>query len=162
MNDPTNVLKPCVKTPCPECAFVRTIPPGALGGSPPEVYIGQAHGPFHVPCHKQYGDRMSEDGVVDTKRVKNEAEHINACAGMAVFRANIGMDKYLPEEITRLPKDTKRVFASVPEFLAHHKQISLFKAMQELAVNPPAKMLREVMGRAGNRIILLKNEPTKE
>jgi hypothetical protein len=125
------------KTPCPECAFRRDIKPGALGGSHPEVYVGQLHGPFMIPCHLHY----PKDDPNQSFRKTDAVFEIPQCAGAAVMRANIGRDKILPVEIHRLPKDTTLVFTSYAEFYAHHKGISLFDAERQLLVLTPAKLL---------------------
>lgn len=144
-------MKPCVKTPCPQCAFTRSSIPGALGGSPPEVYIGQAYGPFYVPCHMQYGERES------MAQVKAECEQIHQCAGMAIFRANLGIDRHLPGALTKLPKDPALVFATEAEFLSHHMRVDKHVAMSFLAANPPATLLQRAMGKI-NRVIPIKEE----
>jgi hypothetical protein len=105
-----------VKTPCPGCAFRRDITPGALGGGTPEQFIGQAHGPFQIPCHAHYGERSYSE-------VHAECEEIPQCAGAAIYRANVGVAEALPAQLHKLPADKENVFATPAEFIAHHHQV---------------------------------------
>lgn len=79
------------------------------GGSKPEVYLGQARGPFWLPCHndKNYEGKSSDPAAV------------NQCAGAAIFRANTGRDKVMPPQLLSLPKDPEKVFGTEAEFFAH-------------------------------------------
>ena len=104
------------KEPCHECAFLRTCPPGLLGGSPVETYIGQALGPFSVPCHLQTDFRDPE--------WKDKAWDVQQCGGLAVFRTNIGIADRMPDALPCLPASSD-VFATMAEFVAHHLQIPL-------------------------------------
>lgn len=120
--------------PCKECAFARTSTPGELGGSEAEVYIGQTHGPFYIPCHMTYelGDPNLRENLHCT----------GGCAGSAVFRANLGIDTLMPAGINRLPADHEAVFSTPAEFIAHHKRISIEDAERYLTWVTPAKLLR--------------------
>ena len=108
-----------MKTPCPECPFYRRVKPGALGGSPPEVYVGQAVLPFWLPCHKSsnYAGKASD------------VNEVSECHGAATFRANI-RDQLVATNpaLLSLPEDKERVFGSLAEFYAHHHGISLADA----------------------------------
>lgn len=130
------------KTPCPECAFRRDIPPGHLGGSSPDVYIGQIHGPFIIPCHLHYPkDAKSMNDV------RGKAFEIPQCAGAAVFRANMGIDSHLPQEVHRLPADHETVFSNYAEFLAHHARVSHYQAVCMLMVTSPTKLLERELSK---------------
>lgn len=118
------------KTPCKECAFRRDITPGALGGSAPEVYVGQTNGPFYIPCHCHY-DSTDENW-------KEKAMQAPQCAGSRIYRANIG--SLMPESITGLPADPVKVFSSHAEFVAHHRGISLTEAVRRLAERTPDEL----------------------
>lgn len=120
--------------PCAQCPWRKDVEPGFLGGSKPEVYIGQAVGPFVLPCHMGYPDTN------DKARLCMESPQ---CAGAAIYRANNKID-YLPEPLLRLaPAD--EVFGSHVEFLAHHKRISLEQAELELrATTPEQHLAREL------------------
>lgn len=140
-NDP--ICTPAAKA-CPECVFRRDSKPGAMGGSPIDTYVGQIVGPFVIPCHMHYKGRTMVE-------VREEAFDIPQCAGAAIFRANIGVDRLLPECIERKEPDRVLVFASLAEFVAHHLQCGLYRATAWLAVNPPMKLLREQLSKASAR-----------
>lgn len=131
-----------VKTPCAECAFRRDITPGALGGSPPEVYVGQTNGPFYIPCHSHYSS--------DTPDWKDRAMQAPQCAGSRVYRANIG-DTGIPEQLIGMKPDPVLVFASHAQFVAHHKGISLEEAEAELARHTPDELTWAEMNKAAVR-----------
>ncbi len=125
------------KVPCKECAFRRDIEPGALGGSAPEVYIGQAYAPFAIPCHCHCN---FDDPEWKAKAGPGETPQ---CAGVAIFRANIGAIGHLPAVLTALDADETTVFANPVEFLAHHKQISLREAVDQLT--SPGTSIRDLV-----------------
>lgn len=106
-----------VNKPCPDCPFSRECEPGALGGSTPDVYIGQIHGPFALPCHK-HCDFSDPDW-------KSKSFGVPQCAGAAVFRTHVGVADKMPKEMPILPANSV-VFRDEAEFLAHHT------SMQEL------------------------------
>jgi hypothetical protein len=130
-----------IHIPCSECSFRRDIEPGFLGGSPPEVYIGQSVGPFKVPCHKacDFDDpNWREKSMYDTTQ----------CAGMAIYRTNVGVADRMPADLHKLPADRNTVFATHAEFLAHHRQIPLHMAEAFLKVMTPDELLRYEMAKA--------------
>ena len=100
-----------LKEPCGACPFRRSTEPGALGGSPPEVFIGQAHGPFWIPCHRTY-----EPGVSAKEQRPDRAEQ---CAGCAIYRSNVEVADRMPEPLLRLPADKDKVFATPAEFIKY-------------------------------------------
>lgn len=105
------------KKPCKECPFKKeNILTGPNpGGAAPTVYIGQAMGPFWLPCHmdKNYKDKNTDPNEV------------SPCAGAAIFRSNIDVAKYMPPALYKLPEDKEDVFGSKEEFLAHYYQVSV-------------------------------------
>tara|TARA_R110002020_G_scaffold470594_1_gene696625 strand:+ start:84 stop:506 length:423 start_codon:yes stop_codon:yes gene_type:complete len=109
------------KKPCKGCPFRRdnNLSGSTPGGSEPEVYLGQARGPFWLPCH--------QDKNYDGKN--SNPTKVGQCAGAAIFRSNTDTNK-IPKELVYLEKDTNLVFASPGEFLAHYKQIPLEIAEQ--------------------------------
>ena len=137
------------KTPCNECAFRRDSKGGikTLGGSPPEVYVGQIHGPFRIPCHKHYPKTQDEAEW----RASDKVFEIPQCAGAAVFRANVGRSAEVPEYM-HMPADREAVFSSYAEFYSHHKGISLFEAEKQLQVNTPTILLNEQLGKKAARV----------
>lgn len=125
------------RKPCAECPFSRTVTPGALGGSDPTVYIGQAFGAFWLPCH------MSS-GYMD-----NRADHAKhrQCAGAAMYRDLNGLSDLMPEMILALRGDPNLVFSSHAEFLAHHTGSSVEEATEFLKTTPPGELLRIELAR---------------
>lgn len=121
------------KAPCAECPYSRACPPNALGNSPPEVYVGQGQGPFWLPCHMDV-DFDDPNWKIDYTRQQ--------CAGAAIYRANIGADKLMPDSLHRLPPEDATVFKTPAELLAHHKQIPLSEATAQLERVTPQDLLR--------------------
>ena len=98
---------------CPGCPFAKSCKSGELGGSSVETYIGQIIGPFFLPCHEVSGYQGNDTQLHTCKR---------QCVGAAVFRANIGVAKHLPNELLRLPEGSDpNVFGTLDEFVAHHR-----------------------------------------
>lgn len=118
------------KKACRECAFRRDITPGALGGSAPEVYIGQTQAPFYIPCHCHYS--------ADTPDWKDKAMQAPQCAGSRIFRANIGNENH--ESLLGLEANHELVFSSPAEFIAHHRGISIEEANERLKICTPHEM----------------------
>lgn len=88
----------------------------ALGGSPVETYVGQAAGPFWLPCHmdKKYEGKTSDPNAVQQ------------CAGAAIFRSNVGISAMMPTQLLRLPRDNgELVFNSFEEFVAFYKELPI-------------------------------------
>lgn len=93
--------------PCPECPFSRTIEPGNLGGSAPEVYVGQIVLPFWLPCHCS----ANYEGKA------TDANEVTECAGAAIMRANLGLPPV--RGLLSLPPSSAS-FDSLAGFYAHH------------------------------------------
>lgn len=129
--------------PCAQCSFTKTTKPGNLGGSTPDVYIGQAEGPFMVPCH------MLCDFT--DPNWKEKAFETGQCAGMAIYRANLGLSDKMPSDLLRLPPSPE-VFESHEEFLAHHGEMPLVNARYILEEFNPQRMLLMQLIRQDNRI----------
>jgi hypothetical protein len=103
------------KTPCKDCPFRRVH--GVLGGSEPEVYLGQVCLPnFWLPCHRTPGYQGKESMFEETLQ----------CAGAATFRANIGVNPVPP--LLQVPADTQWVYRDPAEFYAHYKGITVVAA----------------------------------
>ena len=100
------------KKPCMGCPFKRenTNEKTNPGGSHPFVYLGQANGPFWLPCHqdKNYEGKGSN------------VETVSQCRGAAIFRSNCSTPHTLPKELLSLPEDKENVFASEAEFAQHY------------------------------------------
>lgn len=127
---------------CKACPFSRTVEPGALGGSSPETYLGQAAGPFVLPCHLH----------CDFEDPDWKAKSINTpqCAGAAIYRANIGVAWGLPDAIHHLAPNVEAVFATPEEFLAHHKSITLLEAGKQLTEVPISELRARQIARQSN------------
>lgn len=119
--------------PCGECPFSRTTKPGTLGGSSPMTYVGQAYGPFWLPCHSTH-DYTCPEARLDPNN--------SQCAGAAIHRANIGRADLMPQPLLHLPPDCKRVFATQAEFLAHHLQLTVLEAEVILETTPPDQLMQ--------------------
>jgi hypothetical protein len=125
--------------PCKGCPFRRDTPAGDLGGSPTTTYVGQAHGPFWLPCHNSagYGPETRRDPT-----------H-HQCAGAAIFRANTGRAELMPPALLHLPADTTEVFGSYAEFVAHHEEMSVEMAKTCLEILPPDRLMVCELSRQG-------------
>ena len=123
------------KRPCGECPFSRACEPGGTGGSDPTVFVGQAYGPFWLPCHTDpdYNTPMS---------LAEKTATVSQCAGAAIFRANVGADARMPDGVHRLPADTSLVFATPAELIAHHNRSTLEEAEEILRRTPSRELLR--------------------
>ena len=141
------------RSPCAKCPFSRSCTPGALGGSTPGVYIGQAEGPFLLTCHMSEGYDQS---------VGPQPE-LPQCAGAAIYRANLGVAGKMPDFLLSLPADENLVFASHAEFMAHHMQRSCeFARMFLRDVVTPEAFLRIELDRAGVRVVTAPSSTRKE
>jgi len=118
-------------SPCGGCPFSRAIAPGELGGGRPETYVGQAVGPFWLPCHCSANYRGKE----------TVASEVSQCAGAAIFRANIGVQ--MPPALLSLPRDTEKVFSTLADFWSHHTKTSRINAV--IAMRP--SIVRELAER---------------
>ena len=118
------------RKPCKECPFSKTIEPGRTGNSSPTILIGQAYGPFFLPCHMDPAytrDRRSTD--------------LLQCAGAAVFRANVGVAEKMPEALLQLPA-SHDAFETPEELIAHHAKVTVEVANMFLSEFPPERLLR--------------------
>lgn len=122
-------------TPCRDCPFARHTEPGCTGGSSVMTYVGQAQGPFFLPCHNSPG--YEED--------RNSKQH-EQCAGAAIFRSNIEVQDRLPLDLLRLPKDTESVFETLEEFIVHHNQIPESVVLLILQIIPPIIFMYAELG----------------
>jgi len=125
---------PVRRKPCAQCPFARKTTKEYLDtrGDNGERFIGQAIGPFYLPCHMQQGF----DNAMYRAR-----DSVN-CAGAAIYRENIGVGDRMPEALGRMEADTEAVFASPAELLAHHRGITVAQAELMLSVTPPSKLLQ--------------------
>lgn len=135
----------CNRKPCEECPFRRASYPrglGLIGGSPPEVYVGQSMGPFLLPCH------MTPDYEQD-RRDPGHAQ----CAGAAIYRANVGVSDRMPAQLIKAEPDATEVFGSHAEFLAHYYGVSVQVAEVWLKHVPPDELLLREAQRASVTLV---------
>jgi hypothetical protein len=118
--------------PCATCPFRRSVKPGALGGASTSKFIGQANGPFYLPCHEREGYSAQRGRMGDFS--------MPHCVGAAVFRANISRRPANSQEL-QCPPDKEAVFSSNEEFVAHHEGISVSEAKTALALYPVSLMV---------------------
>lgn len=119
------------KHPCAECPFSRDVEPGGTGGADPTVYVGQAAGPFWLPCHMDPGYGKNK---LDTSMMQ--------CAGAAMFRASLGVAPRMPLQLHAL-EPTGEAFESPEELIAHHLQISRAEALKMLEETPVEELLKK-------------------
>lgn len=129
--------------PCAECPWSKNVTPGALGGSTPDVYIGQAYGPFILPCHMAC-DFSDPDW-------KSKVNTTAQCAGAASFRASVGVAEALPDALHKLEPHPD-VFKTPGEFVAHHCKVGIAAANMVLALSPPSTLMRRQLARQTNKI----------
>ncbi len=134
------------RKPCNECPYRKGTK--FNGGSPPEVYIGQAYGPYLLSCHLSPGYFANP----------RDPSHLQ-CAGAAIFRANIERDTVMPPKMLRLPKDTEVVFETPAEMFAHHRRVSLARAEAILHQIPPEAMLQAELRKLGNQPVRTEDIP---
>lgn len=103
------------KKACLGCPFkrVNTNEKPNPGGSHPFVYLGQARGPFWLPCHqdKNYVGKGSNP------------ETVTQCRGAAIFRANCEDGYKRPDQLLVREKDKEAVFESEAEFAGHYLDV---------------------------------------
>lgn len=112
-----DIIETKSKKACLGCPFrrINTNEKPNPGGSHPFVYLGQARGPFWLPCHndKNYDGKQSSP------------DKVTQCRGAAIFRSNCDSGIRLPKQLLSLEKDTNEVFANEAEFTAHYLDISV-------------------------------------
>ncbi len=69
------------------------------------------------------------------------------CAGAAIFRSNIGATDFLPRVLYSLPRDTRRVFSNIQQFVAHHLGVSERSAVVWLRKNSPGDLRKAELDR---------------
>ncbi len=134
------------KSPCAKCPFSRKTKPGHLSDTNgPDMFIGQAFGPFFLPCYSTHDYSKDEE-----RRNPDNPQ----CAGVAIFRANIGVDQIMPEGLLHLPPDENKVFASSAEFLAFHMQIPMLVALMWMVRTPPQELLERELKKKGVKLTI--------
>lgn len=134
--------KDSCRIPCLECPFSRKGPPGGTGGADPTVFIGQAMGPFFLPCH------------MDPEYERNRrSTRLLQCAGTAIYRSNVGVASLMPHFLLHLPADKEKVFATPAELLAFHRGTSLEIAEESLQKQSPDELLRIELRKIGVQVL---------
>lgn len=133
------------KKPCGDCIFRRDSEPGATGGSPIDVYIGQVEARMWIPCHCSKGYRAKG------AHIGEEAE----CAGAATFRANLGIP--VPPAMLAVEPDHEGVLSTYAEFVAHHKGISFQRAEAMVRNMPPHILARRELSDPAAKLMLVPN-----
>lgn len=125
--------------PCRTCPFRTDIPAGRTGGSGTLTYLGQIYAGMWLPCHSLY-DKTRE-------AIDQDPGQVGQCAGASIFRANIGVRKYMSPATLSLASDS-RVFTSCEAFVAHHDRISMEDAAIKIREAGGLAMLgaKEVLG----------------
>lgn len=128
----TSQANPC-RNPCKTCPWgvesSKAYGPEArhevIGGAfSTEQMLGQAVGPFWLPCHMGYNRDPDVHGKDD---IIAKADVIPQCAGAAIFRANIDVADVLPTALLKLDSNSS-VFDTAADFYAYHKQVNMDEA----------------------------------
>lgn len=125
--------------PCPQCPFARATSKEYLDtrGQNGERFVGQAVGPFMLPCHMHKAfDNWRENPI--------GPDAATPCVGAAVYRSNNGYT-HLPDVIPRYAEDREAVFASPEELLAHHKGTTVEEERKFLKTKPVIAMCMDEM-----------------
>lgn len=115
--------------PCQSCPFRRGAGPRVAGKVDPLRLVGQAAGPFSLPCHldPDYGGAGSDPTGV------------TPCAGAAVYRANCSYPT--PPGVAPGERDTVTVYAGPVELAAGLYGCSEIDAAIVLLFNPVSYLL---------------------
>jgi hypothetical protein len=100
---------PPTDKPCRECPLARAAVVGALGGYTVAQYLEVLHGIADLACHLSRG-------------FPNNPEEQRSCTGVAMFRANLGIEPWgkAMVAVSLVGVDRETVFASDAEFSKHH------------------------------------------
>ena len=90
---------------CSDCPWARAALPGWLGTQSAEEWVKVAHSEGSADCHAL----VAEDGSA------------YACAGLAIYRANVCKSVRDPKAL-KLAADQDKVFASPQQFKDHHER----------------------------------------
>lgn len=105
-------------------------------------YIGQAHGPFVLPCHMEPGYHPDADPAP-----------FGQCAGAAIFRSNIGVAGRFSKVGLQVLPAGPAAFANEAEMVAHHLHVPLAEAEALLRLMTPAMLLKKELADAGVRVV---------
>jgi len=131
------------KSPCTGCPFSRTGDPTKDGHADPMALIGQAQGPFLLPCHQEPSYFEERQGEIYKKA---------QCAGAATYRSNLGIGDLFPKSFHILPEDHDKVFSKPAELLAYYEKITLDEAQERLKERTPEQLLRQELAKNEVRV----------
>jgi hypothetical protein len=137
------------RKPCAECPFTRD---GKTGGASGTTYIGQAFGPFFLPCHMDPG-----------YDIDRRSHKLAQCCGAAIFRARVDIAPMIPSFLLHLPLAADvddRVFKSPAELLSHYEKCPLDLAEEFLKTFPPELLCHLELRKSGCHVTLVpRGEP---
>ena len=96
------------------------------------MYVGQAAGPFWLPCHK-HTDYNDPNWKTDHSKPQ--------CAGAAMYRDATGVADMLPDQLHKLTSDPELAFESPTQLLSAHFEVSEAVAAQMLVDFPVQHLL---------------------
>lgn len=153
-----------LKKPCAECPFRRDVLPKVTTEVQPLRLIGQAAGPFWLPCHMDKG--YGGPGVCEGHG------EVQQCAGAATFRANCEVSQYqrdytgkeplaalMPPVLHKLPANHDVVFSSPIELLAAFRRISLAEATKLLEEQTPMSLFISETRKQENQVLAVIRRP---
>ncbi len=134
------------KNPCSGCPFSKTGDP-TKGGTKDPVnplrLIGQARGPFMLPCHEEPNYMAERQGTT---------YQLAQCAGGAIYRSNTGIADMFPAAFHILPEDKDKVYGTPAELYAGYTGCSATEADGVLKATPPEVLLQAEMDRQEVRV----------
>lgn len=109
-------LTTCGRKPCNDCPWRRNSAPGWLGDAGPERFLLAIYAESPLPCHQtvNYTDPM-------WLKKWTEETHGKLCTGALTFYANLHKRPRNPKLLIKWVKRSEDVFATVDEFLMHHR-----------------------------------------
>jgi hypothetical protein len=134
----------CQQKPCNDCPFGITSAAGTEGMVDPVQLIGQAYGPFLLPCHQDKRYQHERFGDVLSLR---------QCAGAAIFRTHVGVAASLPAIFHTLPADEELVFKTPEELLAGISGMPRSAAEEFLRKVPPEVLMRREFSKNETRVL---------
>ena len=101
------LMKPPAPKPCDDCPWRRNAVAGWLGPYDFDEWLILAHCDEPIACHQTIVEDESFEGT-------------RACAGAAIYRANVAKIPRLAPLSHQMAPDREAVFAMPTEFVRHH------------------------------------------
>jgi hypothetical protein len=137
--------------PCRTCPFRKDAEPDESPGySPLPVYVAQTLLPYRIPCHERIN--------YDDPDWKQQCDDLPQCVGHAMLRHAEGLHFRMPPQLLDV-EPTEVAFESLLHFWAHHRQISLADAAEELSESTKLQMCANELMRGGARILSQEGVP---